>query len=131
VSTVRQLVLSPGAYADTDWLDPAITPPSNARRFKVLGDLKFALRGRATTAPDAALASLGVMTVDAYVLVELPGGGSARGKTVVEVELVPLASQIILVSSVIPGRISRLHLTLATVSAPVIEVLLLEGGRLL
>jgi len=129
---LRQLSLSAGPFADTDWLDPAITPPDNARRFKATDtELKFALRGRATPAPDAALVSLGVMTVDAYVLIELPGGGTARGKSVAEVEGAALPGQVMLVSTLAAGTIGRVHLTLTAVSAPVVELLLLSGGRIL
>lgn len=131
MTAVRQLVLAPGPYADTDWLDPAVTPPDNARRFRIIADqLQFALRGRASTAPDAAIVSLGVMTVDAYVAIELPGGGVSRGKSVAEVEGSALAGQILLESSIASlGCIGRLHLTLTDVSAPVVEALLVSGGR--
>jgi len=128
---VRQLVISPGPFADTDWLDPAIMPPDSARRFRITGDrLQFALRGRASTAPDAAIVSLGTMTVDAYVAVELDGGGRSRDKTVVEIEGSTLPGQVLLQSDLHSrGRIGRLHLTLTDVSAPVVEALLLAGGR--
>lgn len=129
---LRQLVIPAGPYADTDWLDPAIIPPDNARRFHATDtELMFALRGRASPAPDAAFVSLGVMTVDAYVLIELPGGGTARGKSVVEVEGSALPGQVMLAATLASGTVGRLHLTLTAVSAAVIEVVLLSGGRVL
>lgn len=129
---IRRLALS-GDYADTDWTDPAVTPPENAGRFKALsGVAKFALRGRASSAPDAAIVSLGAMTVDAYALTDLPGGGSARGKSVVEVEGTTIKGTIILVAADLTvGSTVRIHLSLVTVSAPVVELLLLGGGRVL
>ena len=127
---IRKIV-SPGpTYADTDWLDPAVTIPDNARQIKILSrPVVFALRGRASSAEDAAIVSLGSMTVDAYMLVEHPGGGTSRGYSIVEAEGAAVPGQLLFESNVVPGRIGRLHLSLATMSAPVIDVLLLSGGR--
>ncbi len=129
---IRQLEIAAGPYADADWLDPTVVPPDNARRFKSTdSELRFALRGRAGPSPDADVVSLGVMTVDAYVLVEIPGGGTVRGKSVLEVEGSALPGQVLLASSLFPGFVGRLHLTLTDVSAAVVEVLLVSGGRVL
>lgn len=130
---IRKLVLAPGVFVDTDWMDPAVVPPDTARRFVATGgDLQFALRGRASSADNAAAVDLGAMTVDAYVLRELPDVGVTRGKSVAEVEGGPLAGEIALVSSDVPrGSFCRLHLDLAAVTAPVIEVVLLAGARML
>jgi hypothetical protein len=127
---IRSIVVAPGPYADTDWLDPAVTIPDNARLLRATGgEIQFAMRGRASSAPNAAIVSLGVMTVDAYVLRELEGGGTSRGKTIVEREAFPLPGQVTMVANdVVRGTICRLHLTLANVSAPVVEVLLLAGA---
>lgn len=131
MTIVRQIVISPGPYADTNWLDPAVTPPDNARRFRLVGEqLQFALRGRASEAPDAAIVSLGTMTVDAFVALETPGGGVSRDKSVLETEGSSLPGQVLLQSRVYSrGAVGRLHLTLTDVSAPVVEALLLTGGR--
>lgn len=127
---LRKLVLS-GDYADTDWMDPGITPPAGAPRVKITGEvMRFALRGRASSLDDAAMVSLGAMTVDAYVLVELPGGGARRGLSIIEAEGDVLSNELLIESRVADlGRIARLHLTLTAVTAPVIDVLLLSGGR--
>jgi len=128
---VRALSIAPGPFADTDWTDPAVIPPDNAKRFRILSDdMRFAVRGRASLDPAAAFVPLGVMTVDAYVLIELHGGGVSRGKTIVEVEGAALSSQIFLRSSGLPrGLAGRLHLVLADVSAPALDVVILDGGR--
>ena len=130
---LRKIVTAGPAFTDTDWLDPALSPPipDNARRFRILDtEMRFALRGRADSTPGAADVDLGAMTVDAYVLIELRDGGLTRGKTIIEVELSPLDSQIYMRSTGLPrGLVGRLHLDLAVVSAPVIDVLLLDGGR--
>ena len=92
-------------------------------------ELRFAMRGRVSSAPDADLVTLGAMTVDAYVMLELPGGGTIRGKSVQEVEDGVLPAQMMMAATVTRGSIGRLHLTLTDVSAPVVEVLLVSGGR--
>ena len=129
---IRKLVLA-GDYSDTDWTDPAIAPPDNARRFRILSrDMTFAVRGRSSSAPDAPAVSLGGMTIDAYVLIEIDDkvGGPTRGKSVAEVEGGPLDATIFLRSSGLPtGRVGRVHVDLVGVTAPVVEVVLLDGGR--
>lgn len=127
---IRKLVLAPGAYADTDWTDPAIVIPDAARRFKVTGPLRFSIRGRADTTPGAEIVSIGSMTVDAYVLTFDADGGRSRGRTLAEVEAGALPAQIMISSNGQPrGVTGVLHLDLVNVSAPVLEVLLLAGGR--
>jgi hypothetical protein len=128
----RLLVLG-GDYADVDWLDPASPPPDNARQIRVTrSSMKLALRGRAGTADSDPVVSLGAMTVDAYAATELDGGGYTRGKSIAEVEGTVLDGSISLIASdLTPGSTARIHLTLAGVVAPVIELLVLEGGRVL
>ena len=127
---IRKIVTSGPAYTDTDWLDPAVTLPDNARRIKVLSrPVVFALRGRASSAEDAAIVSLGAMTVNAYMLIEHDDGGTSRGYTIAEAEGAPVPGQLLFESNVVSGLIGRLHLSLAVVTAPVIDVLLLSGGR--
>jgi len=130
---IRRIEIPPGAFADTDWMDPAVEPPTSSRPFRILSDqMRFAFRGRASAAPDADVVSLGAMTVDSYVAIDQDGGGRARGKTLVESEGAELAAQIVIASSGLPvGSTARLHLTLTAVSAPLVEVRLLSGGRLL
>jgi hypothetical protein len=128
----RKIVTAGPAFADADWLDPAITPPDNARQIKIISrPIVFALRGRASSAPDAAIVSLGAMTVDAYMLVEHADGGTSRGYSLAETESAAVPGELVFESNIVVGSLGRLHLTLAAVTAPVIDVLLLAGGRTL
>lgn len=120
-------------YTDIDWMNPASPPPDGVPRLRAIREtMKFALRGRDGVDDDAAVVDLGAMTVDAYAAVELPGGGYTRGKSLKEVEGTALEGAIILVTDdLATGSTVRIHLELVGVSAPVIELLLLDGGRVL
>lgn len=130
---VRRLALS-GDYADTDWTDPAIAMPDNARRIKVTGDqLIFALRGKSEASDAGTDVDVGTLTVDAYLVSELGGTGRARGETLVEVKGDVVLGKIKLVGNDLArGEIVRLHLALTNVGAlAALDVQLLTGGRVL
>ena len=128
----RKIVATGPTFDDADWLDPANDPPDNAPRIKILSrPVVFALRGRASSDPAAAIVALGAMTVDAYMLIEHDDGGASRGRSIVEAESATLPGQVMFESNMATGGVGRLHLTLAAITAPVIDVLLLDGGRTL
>lgn len=130
---IRRIALS-GDYADADWTDPANTPPDNLRRIKVLApESVFAIEGKVDASEGAGPASVGTLTVDAWLGTLLPAGGIARGESVVEAKGSPLKGQVMLVASdLVPGTIAVLNLALTNVGAlAAVDVRVLRGARVL
>ena len=143
---LMRLMALAGDYSDTDWTDPANTPPANARAFKsTRRSVLFELVGRASTNPDAAEVDLGALLVDAWLGYEsralrdptnpVLGKVIRRGQSIVEAS--PTSSALLgrirlVATDVTPGTVCRLHLELTAVGAlTAVEVVLVEGGRLL
>lgn len=127
---IRRINLGGGFVGDADWTNPANTPPAAAKRLRASSDtMKFALIGKASTADDAAIATLGSMTVDAWLGLEV-GGGMARHASVSEAAGAVGKSQVVLVEAdCIPGQVYRLNISaLASVSAGALWVYVLSGG---
>lgn len=127
---IRRINLGGGFTGDSDWTVPANTPPAAAKRLRATNTtMKFALVGKASTADDAANESLGTMTVDAWLGLEV-GDGMARHASVSEAAGVVGKSQVVLVEAdCIPGQVYRLNIAaLASVSAGALWVYILDGG---
>ena len=129
---LRRISLA-GDYTDTDWTDPANSPPTIGVAKATATKMTFALVGKASASDDAAVVDVGALLVDSYLATELGSGAIVRGKSIVEVEGVPISGRILLVATdVVIGLQVRLHLTLTNVAAlPALDVELLDGGRVL
>jgi hypothetical protein len=128
---IRKLSLS-GWTFDTDWTDPANTPPDNARRLRFTSPtVQFALVGKDGTGGAALDVDVGTLTVDAWLGVEV-GTQVRREASLVEATGSELSSRIRIISTdVIPGTIGRLNIkNLTNVGAlPALWIYLLHGAR--
>jgi hypothetical protein len=128
---IRRINLGGGFTGDSDWTIPSNAPPAAAKRLRATSNtMKFALVGRASTADGAAQASLGSMTVDAWLGLEV-GGGMARHASVSEAAGEVGKAQVVLVEmDCIPGQVYRLNISaLASVTAAAVWVYVLSGGN--
>jgi hypothetical protein len=136
---LERLDVSGGAtFTDSDWTDPANDPPGYARPFVATSDeVVFAIIGKADTSEAAVDADVGAMTVDAWVGWERPevlraSGRPAirRGLSVVEASTTPLLTRIAFrATDANKGDVGHLHLDLASITVPAIDVVIISGGR--
>ena len=104
---LRRLALS-GDYNDTDWTDPANSPPTPGVAKATATEMTFAIIGKASAAGDAAIADVGTLMVDAFLAIELPSGAIVRGSSIVEVKGEPSSGRVMLVADRPPSGIDRI-----------------------
>lgn len=129
---IRRLDLSTGWVGDTDWTDPGNPVPSSARRLKFTADkVQFSVVGKSGTEDSATDVDVGLLTVDAYLGLEI-GGQIRRGLLVSEAMGSPQSGRIRLVSTdVVAGRFGYFNVAaLANVGAlPALWIYLISGAR--
>jgi hypothetical protein len=128
---IRRISLA-GWTFDTDWTNPANSPPDNARRLKFTSTtVQLALVGKSGIEDAATQVDVGTLTVNAWLGMEV-AGAIIRGQTIVETVSSELGTRIKIISTdVTPGAYGRFNIVNLTNigGLPALWVYLISGAR--